>query len=860
MTDAHNPYDFTNPIKDPSFFAGRIEVLKDIDYYLDLASSKSPKFLHLAILGKHSSGKTSLLNIITKRAEEKGIIAVKIALNNEMIENELLLFKEIFTGLTKSGMEKGMYDGTIEKVQAALKKFSERFTASFDVPLGVGHAHFGVQERTPQSGISQEAIIQNLKEFYVEAKKCKIPAVVVLLDECDLLSDNVNLVQKIRNSFTTVDGYMLVVTGTENMFSSFNETYSPLPRIFKKILVENFRTIEETRDGLLKPLSEEETKRLDFASVIEIHELTNGNPYEVNLIAHFMYKRMEESKDNRIRLSIKVLEDVYNELERLRRMETHPIADRIKEYHQNHLKPLVSLIEFPKVSKENLIEYMLLDRLEEITLREASIARKDFSAIIDFLLKEKVIRKTNENLLEIAGDHFDFLYLKYLASSKDVRISFIGDPEFSCLNAWMKFQRIMVDSIPQFRFHTVFDGKLLVSSSETGTRVILGFKESQIPPGKKEIVFEINLKQREEEFYLGRPNSTRFRANIRYLKSGFVSQVWFEKTEHLDILTTRLNDLIDRFEICNWQILLNDEIYWNNEGIRHQANHESEQALNCYMKSIEINPDFELPHANMGNIYFDLQRYDNALDEYNKALSLKPGFNEVLASKGRLLVNMKRNSEAIIALEEAAKFLPERWDIWHNMSIALFNLKRFPEAKEKVERSLKIFDGNPMTWTICGDCAHELKLFDRAIECYEHAIRIAPQEISAVINLSIIQNEIGNHDQAKTTIEKAIAIAPNDIDLLIQMSMAFYYEGNYEIALSWSEKAIVINSLSAVALYNKACFLSMLGKTQEALDFLEKAICIEGNWATYAMTESDFDNIRHEDRFQKIMSTAKIVA
>jgi len=46
-----NPYNFNNPVRDPKYFAGRKEELKEVEYYLDLARSSRPQFVHLALIG-----------------------------------------------------------------------------------------------------------------------------------------------------------------------------------------------------------------------------------------------------------------------------------------------------------------------------------------------------------------------------------------------------------------------------------------------------------------------------------------------------------------------------------------------------------------------------------------------------------------------------------------------------------------------------------------------------------------------------------------------------------------------------------------------------------------------------------------
>jgi hypothetical protein len=92
-------------------------------------------------------------------------------------------------------------------------------------------------------GIPQQVLLHDLRELKEEARRQGIPTIVLLFDECDLLAENEVTLQKIRNVFIEVDGYILVFSGTEKMFSSISNVFSPFPRFFKRIDVEKFQRI-----------------------------------------------------------------------------------------------------------------------------------------------------------------------------------------------------------------------------------------------------------------------------------------------------------------------------------------------------------------------------------------------------------------------------------------------------------------------------------------------------------------------------------------------------------------------------------------------------------------------------------------
>ncbi|MBF2028451.1 MAG: hypothetical protein IGS48_17070 [Oscillatoriales cyanobacterium C42_A2020_001] len=53
--------------------------------------------------------------------------------------------------------------------------------------------------------------------------------------------------------------------------------------------------------------------------------------------------------------------------------------------------------------------------------------------------------------------------------------------------------------------------------------------------------------------------------------------------------------------------------------------------------------------------------------------------------------------------------------------------------------------------------------------------------------------------------------------------------------------------------YGKACFYALWGKVNEAVENLQRAIELDFSWREYAKTDSDFDNIRQDERFRAMV-------
>src|SRR5215216_2866936 len=75
-----NPYDFANPVNDPSLFAGRVSEMDEVKYYLNHAKT-ADRPINLAIIGDRASGKTSILNMIQYEAQRRGFCVVRVDLD-----------------------------------------------------------------------------------------------------------------------------------------------------------------------------------------------------------------------------------------------------------------------------------------------------------------------------------------------------------------------------------------------------------------------------------------------------------------------------------------------------------------------------------------------------------------------------------------------------------------------------------------------------------------------------------------------------------------------------------------------------------------------------------------------------------
>lgn len=852
-----NPYDFGRPVRDPSLFAGRQKELEEIDYYLELSKGDQPVYHNLALIGPRSVGKTSLLNMIEHVSKKKGMLAVKVSLNEEISTNEVQFFKEIFDNLVTKGAKKGMFGGIRGKTYKLFRKAIDLLDISAEIPFLFGTAYIGLK-KGEKTTLSQQVLIHDLTKVYEEAKKNEISTIVLLFDECDLLSKNKTLLQKIRNVFSDLDGYILVFCGTEKMFPDMSDVFSPIPRLFKRIDVTNFHSVNETKDCILKPLTKKERKVVNPSSIAEIHQISQGNPYEVQLLSHFIYRQFKERHASNIALNVEALDNILNELDRLRTREHHKVANKIRRLiHPDGLRTVLATLEFPDATVEQLSSFLVFSELDSVELKDIS-SRVEFYKFMISGFVSSIIKKDDQGCLSFAGDSFDVLYLKHFAISKGIKDFHFGvrhEPEINIQN---KFANVLFKDLDEYEINVRFDGVTPLGKQDgfRGHKFIFGgkFKTKSSKPGEWTTLFTFSPAEVDKRFYQGSPDSHRFRVNMNFLSGGFVIQISVKKPEDLEYVKKRIAELETKLQVLGLEVISKDEIDYNLEGIKNLNKKDYVSALSAFDNALKLNNSFELAWANKGRAYFEMQKYEKALQCFEKWKEIRPRLAVAWERIGTTLILLGRMNAAKNALQKTVELKPEMWVAWDNLGRALYHLKQYNESIEAIDRSLKLKSDNQGVLLFKGMSLHNLGRLDDAIKTYDEALSLDQNNLGALANKGLAMMRRGDEDTALELFSKCLSLNPNEVGILTEQSMIFKKKGMMDKAIANCDKIIELEPDNALAYYNRSCFKCDIDNNEKALSDLEKAVELDPRFKELARKDEDFDKIRDVPRFKELMT------
>ncbi len=304
---------------------------------------------------------------------------------------------------------------------------------------------------------------------------------------------------------------------------------------------------------------------------------------------------------------------------------------------------------------------------------------------------------------------------------------------------------------------------------------------------------------------------------------------------------------------------------------RHYWNTFTEEgfakSLIFYNRAIAVAPDYALAYAGIADYYnlvgvyaiMPFQETSAAAKEAaQKAVDLDDSLAEARAALG--FATLMRDfdwAETEKHLSRAVELNPNyvTGRIWYS---SFLGVKGESEAALKqVRRALEL---DPMTPFV----PHTLNLtlyyagrFDEAIAATEKFIEREPHYGFAQLLLSSIMWRVGRTEEALTLVNHAVSLLGRTPYSLVWLASAHAASGDREEAQKIIAEIEELSTRRYTSPYLLAIVYANLNDPEKALELLEKAWEIRDGRLTWLGVEPQFDRIRSEPRFEKILRETK---
>lgn len=263
-----------------------------------------------------------------------------------------------------------------------------------------------------------------------------------------------------------------------------------------------------------------------------------------------------------------------------------------------------------------------------------------------------------------------------------------------------------------------------------------------------------------------------------------------------------------------------------------------ETSADMFRRAIALDAGYGPAWAELATVHATLYEWLGAKDDdlaqaeraSTQALALAPDLAEPHVARGFVLSLWRRYDEAGAEFEEAIRLNPRLFEAHYYFARASF-------AR--------------------GDTARSAELFRRAAD-------VRQEDFQSPILLAQSLRMLGREEEARDAVREGIRRAehllvlnPRDGRALSLGSCALQDDGQTTRALEWSRRSLELNPDDMSALLNAVCLHARLGQKEEALPILERAFSRGWGKRDWIEHDPDYDILRDDPRFQKILAQLK---
>jgi CHAT domain-containing protein/tetratricopeptide (TPR) repeat protein len=246
-----------------------------------------------------------------------------------------------------------------------------------------------------------------------------------------------------------------------------------------------------------------------------------------------------------------------------------------------------------------------------------------------------------------------------------------------------------------------------------------------------------------------------------------------------------------------------DDNSWLDQGCQQLERDNFEDALFCFEKVIELEPDNHKAWLIRGIALGDLGRFEEAINSYDKALEFKPDLHEAWYNRGIALGDLGRLEEAINSYDKALEFKPDLHEAWYNRGFALDDLGRLEEAINSYDNALKFQPDYHEVWAKRGDALDNLGRLEEEINSYDNALKFKPDYHEVWCNRGFALNNLGRLEEAINSYDNALKFKPDFHYAWNNRGFALANLGRFEEAINSYDKALEFKPDYHEAWYNR---------------------------------------------------------
>lgn len=263
--------------------------------------------------------------------------------------------------------------------------------------------------------------------------------------------------------------------------------------------------------------------------------------------------------------------------------------------------------------------------------------------------------------------------------------------------------------------------------------------------------------------------------------------------------------------------------------------HDYDKAANFIAQAIKDNPENQDVYIMCGDIYEQIEKYQDALNMYLKADDIDRNKPEVLRKIGREYSLLGNKEQAFEYLNKAVKKSNEDAKSLLELAYAYLRIDSVNKAELLITRAKEMDSKNPDALIALGDLYFKQKVYQLSADNYAAAIEINPDLIDARMKLAtsyywLATREI-DEDLSQKLYQKSLEewntitkMDPNNAKAFFEQGKIFFFAQQFDKAALSLNNFIILRPSGTLGRWYLVQSLEKIGRCDSAITHLEVVI------------------------------------
>jgi serine/threonine-protein kinase len=233
---------------------------------------------------------------------------------------------------------------------------------------------------------------------------------------------------------------------------------------------------------------------------------------------------------------------------------------------------------------------------------------------------------------------------------------------------------------------------------------------------------------------------------------------------------------------------------------RYDVQGNLEKAIASFRRSVEVDPNFALAWAGLGQTYWrqartgaDEEAAVRAVESAERAIKISPGLGVAHSVLGTIYGDAGRTEDAIRELRKAIELAPGNAEAVRELARLYANTGRFPEAEDSFRKAIQSRPTDWYAYLLLGLFYQAHQRYQDAEGAYHSALQFAPGNEIVARNIGALYIQTGRYPEAVQVLEKSLSLHANARTSL-SLGAAYFYQHRFQDAASAVEAAIELDS------------------------------------------------------------------